>query len=150
MKILSLVLFILEETIIATSSLGPVTLLEVKWAREMGLLSSKTSLEEAARQITASRLVVRRYGVLVKIPPEIKDEARRLGIDPGFARDLAEKLLSLKKFVRDRFGSEGENYEKWRDRELEREEFRFLFRTSPPSKSPTCGEECSRSSGAGR
>ncbi len=145
MKLLTLILFLLEETIIATSSLGPVTLLEVKWAREMGLIPKKTSLEEAAREITASRLVVRRYGLLVKkIPRETLQRAEKLGIDEDFARGLAGKLLSLKKFTLDRFGTGRKNYIKWRDRELEREGFRLL-RTSLPSKSPICEGECNRS-----
>ncbi len=151
MKLLTFILFVLEETVIATSSLGPVTLLEVKWAKEMGLIQEKVSLQEAARQITASRLVVRRYGWLInEIPRKVLERAKELGIDQDFARDLAGKLLSLRKFTLERFGTQKENYIKWRDRELEREGFRLLLKTSRLSRDPTCEGECNKSSGEGK
>ncbi len=127
MKILALVLFALEEVIIATSSLGPVSLLEIKWAKEMGLMGKNTSLGEAAKEITAARLVRRRYGMKVmEVSPQIIKRAKTMGLPPSFARDFALEILNLRAFVKERFGKGLENYRKWRDEELSRENFHLL------------------------
>ena len=129
MKIIALLLFALEEVIVATSSLGSVSLLEVKWAREMGLVDKKAPLQEVAKEIVASRLVVRRYGLQVKeAPPELLRKAHKLGLPPSFSREFILRLLSLKVFIKERFGNNLENYRKWRDEELSREKFRMIYK----------------------
>ncbi len=128
MKIIALLFFALEEVIIATSSLGSVSLLEVKWAREIGLVDKKAPLQEVAKEIVASRLVARRYGLQVKeAPPELLRKAQKLGLPPSFSKEFILRLLSLKAFIKERFGNNLENYRKWRDEELSREKFRIIY-----------------------
>ncbi len=128
MRIIGLLLFALEEVIVATSSLGSVSLLEVKWAREMGLVDRKAPIQEVAREIVASRLVARRYGLQVKeAPPELLRKAQKLGLPFSFSREFILRLLSLKAFIKERFGNNLENYRKWRDEELSREKFRMIY-----------------------
>ncbi len=128
MKIIALLVFALEELIVATSSLGSVSLLEVKWAREMGLVDKKAPLQEVVKEIVASRLVARRYGLQVKeAPPELLRKAQKLGLPPSFSKDFILRLLSLKAFIKERFGNNLENYRKWRDEELSREKFRMIY-----------------------
>ncbi len=124
------------ERVVARTDEFPVTLLEVVWAKKAGLLPQRISLREAAERIALARIVYRRYGRVIPDEEYKKQyahrykgalaKAREAGIPEDTISELAEKLLNLEYFVKQKFSSNRRLYLRWKEEVLRDEGFSFI------------------------
>ncbi len=124
------------EKVVARTDKFPVTLLEVEWAKKTGLLPASISLREAAERIALARIVYRRYGRVIPRDEYRKhyqhryrkaiSRAREAGIPEEMIAELAEKLLNLDYFVKQKFSNNRRLFLRWKEEVLRDEGFSFI------------------------
>ncbi|MCD6455104.1 MAG: hypothetical protein J7L62_07370 [Candidatus Aminicenantes bacterium] len=131
MKILFAILLAIQEAIIGTSSLGPVSILETKWVKEIGLVKKDLTLKETAELIVLARLSFQRYQGSFDIKDETINpfikKARELGLPDSFSIPLIKGFILLEKIKTNKFGNRESLFQLWKQNELRRQNFRFIF-----------------------
>lgn len=131
MKILLALLLALEEAIVAVSSTGPVSLLEIRWAKELGLAARNSSAVKVAEDIVLSRVVLQRYQESYtvdkdKIKPYL-DKAKKLGLPDEFSVPFIRGMILLSRVKKLKFGADEKTYLLWRQNELKRQGFKIVL-----------------------
>lgn len=131
MKTLIALLLVLEEAIVAVSSTGPVSLLEIRWARELGLAAKSSSVVKVAEDIVLSRVVLQRYQESYTVGKEemksYLNKARELGLPDEFSVPFIKGMLLLSKVRESKFGTDKKTYLLWRQSELKRQGFKIVL-----------------------
>ncbi len=137
MKILFLILLSLEEAIVSLSSSGPVSLLEIRWAKKMALMEKTAGLKEASQEVVLSRVALQRYSGNFSIKEEeVKPylfKAREIGLPDEFSVPFIRGFLILRKIYKKKFNSREGPYLLWRKNELKRQNFRFILKIKKSS-----------------
>ncbi len=134
MKVLLALLLALEEAIVAVSASGPVSLLEVRWAKEMGLAAKNASVITVAEDIVLSRVVLQRYQETYAVKEEemapYLKRAEQLRLPASFYKPFIKGFILLSRVKQLKFGADEKTYLMWRKSELKRQGFKVIF--SPP------------------